>query len=415
MKRIIFVDDEEHVLQGLKRMLRSVRQDWNVTLAESGKAALEIMEREEPFDMVVSDMQMPGMDGVEFLTQVMKRHPHTVRFGLSGHADAQTQLRAGNITHQFLSKPCDPQLLQNLIARAITLREHLGNDNLKQIVFEIGSLPSLPALYGEIMDEINSSDPSVARVGEIIKKDVGISAKVLQFVNSAYMGVRHEISDVVHAATLLGLEHVKGIVLMVGVFSQFAEKSVAKNFSLDALWGHSSKVGEFAMRIAEDQTEERRVADDAFTSGLLHDIGQLILGSKMSDKFGEAMARAREQQIPLSEAEKDIFGATHAAVGGYLLDLWGLPDPIVEAITFHDYPSANPEEEYAVSLGNGLSDSSEDGFSALTAVHVANYFCAEDGADADEWLKAEIDEAYLERLGLIDSVEEWWDLCQEAG
>ena len=86
MKRILFVDDEEMVLQGLQRMLRSLRREWDMTFVESGAKALELMA-EQPFDVVVSDMLMPGMTGAELLNEVMKRYPRTVRLILSGHAD----------------------------------------------------------------------------------------------------------------------------------------------------------------------------------------------------------------------------------------------------------------------------------------------------------------------------------------
>ena len=414
MKRIIFVDDEENVLQGLKRMLRSIRKDWDITLAESAEEALEIMDREPLFDLVISDIRMPGMDGIEFLSRVREQHPLTVRFGLSGQADSQALFKGANISHQFIRKPCHPQSLHNLIARALALRDHLSNDGLKKMLLEIGALPSLPALYQEILNEIQSPDPSVARIGEIIKQDVAMSAKVLQIVNSAFMGLRHQASNPAHAAALLGLENLRGIVLMIGVFTSAENKPMPRGFSLDALWHHSLRVAGYAKRIAENEVEDRRIIDDSFTAGLLHDVGQIILATKLPDEFAEALDRSKKQRVSLFDAEKEILDATHAEIGGFLLELWGLPDPIVEAITFHDYPCGGPEDDLTTSLGDGLPPASEQTFKALTAVHVANYFCEEAESADDGPAKVEIDTVYLDRVGSTDRVEAWWDLCRSS-
>lgn len=398
MKRIIFVDDDENILEGLRRMLRSIRKDWDMTFINNAEEALEIMDKGPAFDIVVSDINMPVMDGIEFLTLVRERYPQTVRFGLSGQADSSVHLQAANIVHQFISKPCEPQRLHNLIVRTFTLHDHLNDEHLRKTLLHIGSLPSLPVLYQEIMNEIQSPDPSIAKVAELINKDVGISAKVLQLVNSAYSGVRLGISDVTQAASLLGLENLKSIVLMIGTFSTLASEKLPPGFSLDLLWNHSLSVGEFALKIARSETDDKRTRDDSFTSGLLHEIGLLILIAKMPDEFDKVRALVRERKMPLVNAEKEIIGTSHTEVGGYLLDLWGLPDPIVEAITFHKYPSGSACDE----------------FSALTAVHVADYFCHDKGTVSGSQPDVEIDTIYLQRHKLADSIEQWWNVCYEC-
>ncbi len=423
MKRILFADDEENVLRGLKRMLRSVRQDWDVMLAESGPKALELMVQCGHVDVVISDMRMPGMDGLEFLTRVKEGYPLTVRFGLSGESDSQTLLRVANLTHQFLSKPCDPQTLCNLLARTLALRDHLNVEGLRKTLLNVGSLPSVPALYEEIVRETQSEAPSVKRIGEIIEKDPAMSAKMLQIVNSAYMGLRHSISDPVHAASLLGLENLKSIVLTVGVFSMAEDKQMPAGFSIDALWNHCLTVSEFARRIAKSEVNTKRVIDDSFTAGLLHDAGQIVLASHLPEQFGEALARSKEMGITLFEAEKKVFEATHAQVGGFLLELWGLPDPIIEAITFHGFPSAFSDDDYGgyfvtdevdAELGSTMDLAGSARFTALAAVHAANYFCEDDEVTDGVGVKPEADTFYLDRLELTDCLERWWDICYRS-
>jgi len=401
MKRIIFVDDEINVLKGLQRMLRSIRRDWDMTFAESATSALDVMEQEQPFDVVVTDVRMPGMDGIAFLKQVKERYPHTVRIILSGNADSQTMFKAASITHQYLNKPCDAQYLHNLIARVFALRDHLNDGPLKRVLHDMGALPSAPALYNEVLEEIQSEDPSVARVGEIIEQDLAMSAKILQIVNSAFIGLQHHISSVTQAAALLGMENIRNLVLVAGVFAAFDQKTKARHFSMEALWNHSLSVAQDAMKIVEYESDDKKAAYDAFTAGLLHDVGLLVLSAKMPAELDKAYDLAKSERMGLFDAERETFQASHAQAGGYLLELWGLPDPITEAVTFHDLPSRSPEEMY--------TSQPEHAFSPLLAVHIANYFC-----DNDPFTETEIDDVTLQRLNLSEKVETWWDLCHTS-
>src|SRR6202012_4878179 len=126
-KRILFVDDEEFALRGLDRLLRSMREEWEMEFVNSGDKALARMT-ETPFDVVVSDMRMPGMNGAELLNEVMKRHPKTVRLILSGFADRDLILKCVGSTHQYLAKPCDGHELKMAVMRASALEESLESE-----------------------------------------------------------------------------------------------------------------------------------------------------------------------------------------------------------------------------------------------------------------------------------------------
>ncbi len=395
MKRIIFVDDEENVLHALKRMLHSMHRDWDMVFCESAEDALKIMAQGAVFDVVVADFRMPGMDGAEFLGKVKELYPQTVRFCLSGQPDSKTMLKVAGLTHQFINKPCDPQKLQNLITRAMALREQVCGERLRKRLLEIGTLPSLPVLQREVMNEIESSDPSVSKIGEIIKKDVGMSAKVLQIVNSAFTGLRQDVSDATQAAGLLGIENLRGIVLMIGAFSLEENNELPKCLSLNSLWSHSLTVGEYSRKIALSKTVDKKLADDSFTAGLLHDVGELVIALKMPDEYSKIVKKAKQKKMSLFDAEKEVFGSTHAAVGGYLLKLWGLPEQVVEAIALHSTPSASKTE----------------GFSALTAVHLAEYFASERTSADGETETGNIDMAYLDKLMLSERLPEMRELC----
>lgn len=388
-KKVLFVDDEPNVLQGLSRMLRPMRNDWNMTFVTCGEEALALFEK-TAFDVVVSDMRMPGMDGAQLLAEIMKRSPNTVRFVLSGQSDRESILKSVGPAHQYLSKPCDAEALRRAIGKACAMRDVLTNANLRKITTQLKSIPSFPALYGEIMREIRSPDSSLENVGRIISKDVSMTAKILQLVNSAFFGQPRRISSPEHAVILLGLDTIRALVLSTGVFSQFSEARL-KKLRLGGLLDHSLAVAVLAKNIAKAETGDPGVMEDAFMSGLLHDVGKLVLADNMPELFQSSLEVSKKEKAPLQEAEKKIIGASHAEVGGYLLMLWGLPDAIVEAVSLHHSPEKSHEE----------------GFSPLTAVHVANSLESASGMWENAWERPLMRIDYIRRLGLEDRIEAW--------
>ena len=402
MKRVLFVDDEENLLNGLKHMLHRMRSSWHMSFVTGGEQALSLMDDEPEYDVVVSDLHMPGMHGAEFLKHVCEKFPEVIRIVLSGNLGAESLTEAAGVAHQILAKPCDPDHLRNILARAFTLCERMENSTVKTTLMRMGTLPSVPVLYWRIMEEINSAEPSVEKVAQIISKDPGMTAKVLKLVNS-HTSPKDRVSNIMYATHMLGLENLKSFVLVAELFENVRQEELSESFDVDALWQHGLTVGECAKSIAEFETTDRRIIDDSYTAGLLHDIGLLILASKLPDEFDEVLQEARNNGITLIQAEKNVLGVTHAEVGAYLLDLWGLADDIVRGISHHFFPSGDPDEMYTLE--------EEENFTALTAVHAANYFCEEETA-TDEYGKAELDMVYLQGLELDGNVSHWWDLCK---
>ena len=390
--RVLFVDDEPNVLQGLKRMLRGLRGEWEMAFVESAHKALEILD-EETFDVLVTDMRMPGMDGAQLLREVTKKYPQIVRIVLSGHSDQELILRSVRPAHQYLSKPCDAEAVKATITRACALRELLGEEALKGVISKTDSLPSLPSLYQEIMAELNSQDASIQKAGEIISKDIGMTAKILQLVNSAFFGLPRHVKSPGQAVALLGLETINALVLSIQVFSQFDNKNISNKF-LEQLWGHSMETGTAARALAKSETEDKMLVDNGFLAGLLHDVGKLVLAASFPEKYARALDSVKETNVPLRSAEAETFGTTHAEVGGYLMGLWGLSDPVVEAIAFHHNPGRCPGRK----------------FTPLTAVHVANALEHEEGPDSLEQNAPEPDMNYLAELGMEDRLPEWREI-----
>jgi len=396
MKTLLFVDDEPMVLQGLQRQLRSMRSEWDMNFVEGGQSALAFMAT-RPVDIVISDMMMPGMDGEQLLLEIVKRHPQTVRIILSGHSEREAALRLVGPAHQYLSKPCDADELRKAITRALALRELLGNERLKLLTTRIKTLPSLPALQKQLTDEVQKESPSLERVGEIISRDIGMTAKILQIVNSAFFGLGQPVSNVTEAATYLGLSTIHSLTLSTGIFSQY-DQQVCKTFSLEALAQHAWLTAVLARRVAQTERQDIKILDQCFLAGLLHNVGQLILAFSLPEEYAEVIARAGRETLPVWQVEQDVFGATHTDVGAYLLALWGLPNPIIEAVAMQHHPArcAAPE------------------FSPAIALHVADVFAHERAGTSIEIVPPQLDQPYLDRIGFGGRIDRWREDCQET-
>ncbi len=395
-KTILFVDDEPNILLGLKRMLRSMRHEMDFLFAESGLEALDLLAEHE-VNVIVSDMRMPGMDGAVLLNTVMEQYPHIIRIMLTGHAEDKSILQTIPVVHQFLAKPSDPQTLKDILSRACALQQLVNSEELKTLVAGLGALPSLPEVYAELQEKIKDPECAISDIGEIIEKDLAMSTKVLQLVNSAFYGIFKSIASPARAVSLLGLDTIKALVLGIGIFTEMAPASV-KTFSAPALWAHSYTVAMFAKVIALAESPNRSIADDAFIAGIVHDVGKLLLFSSLESQYLEALEKATSESISLSEAENQVLGGDHGAVGGYLLGLWGLPGSVVEAATFH----------------HKLDNYPEDSFSPALAVHIANVLYYTLNPNQCKGELPTVNQAYLERVGLSDRLEHWLELCKNA-
>lgn len=396
MKSVLFVDDEPRVLDALQRTLRPQRKLWDMTFVASGDEALTQFENKR-FDVIVTDMRMPGMDGAALLQQVRERYPGAIRIVLSGDFEMTAALRAVPVAHRFLAKPCDPEKLKEAIDRACAIALILPDASIRRIAGAVGRLPAMPKTTAALLAAIERPEVSLDEVSHIIEQDVAITAKILQLVNSAFFSQVREVTSIPMAISFIGLDALRQIAVSASVFRTFHPTLPVSGFSFTGFERHSR----LAARIAGLLPAPPAVKAAGLVSAILHDAGKLVLASRMPRDFERANRIALERKAPLSEVEDELIGASHAEIGAYLLGLWGLPEKVVEAVWRHHTPVANGD-------GNGELDE--------TAVaHLADALANEvsgPGPYCPPTGRVRTD--YLEAIGVLGKLEEWTALAREA-
>jgi HD-like signal output (HDOD) protein/CheY-like chemotaxis protein len=333
MKSILFVDDEPLILAGLQRLLRANRNEWDMTFAGSGAEALALLET-KPFDAVVTDMRMPAMDGARLLELVRERSPGTIRIVLSGYFESAAALRAVPVAHQYLAKPCDPRKLREAIERSCGFATLLPDEALRRVVGAIGGLPALPRTSALLAAALENPDISLGEIGRIVEHDVAITAKLLQLVNSAFFCLPYRVTSVRGAVSYLGLDTLKQLVLSIELFRIMQPRQAIAGFSLTEFEEQSHLTARIAARLPAAEP----VVAAGVVASVLHDVGKLVLASRLPNEFEMALKASLTGQRPMHVVEMEQMGTTHAEIGAYLLGLWGLSGAVVDAVSRHHRP-----------------------------------------------------------------------------
>ncbi len=401
MKKILFVNNESLSEANLQQLLYPLRYEWELMIVNSDQTALEKLST-EPFDVIITDMKKPGPEGTQLLAKVCESYPHLIRIVLSDNADEHLTLEAVNFAHQYLAKPCNPEVLKHALEKVCVQRNLLQNDALQRLVSQLPSLPLLPSLYSDLTRELASPESSMERIGHLISQDVGMTAKVLQIANSALFGLQREVSYPKDAAFFLGTEALVAIVLSLHAFTQLRPSRLLR-LKHEALWSHSLQIGQLAKKLAKAEKQSQSLCNEVFTAGLLHEVGILILAAKMPRMYAEVERIVGQENLSLVEAEQLVFGVGHPEVGAYLLGLWGLPKSLVETVAFHHAPSRCPAQTT---------------FTALTAVHIADSLIEETPArDQRAAQLTSLDHDYIAQLGLSERLPAWqekWEAKEPA-
>jgi len=396
MKRILFVDDDPGILDGIRRMLHADRDRWEMEFVLGGEAALQACEKNS-FDIVVSDMRMPSMDGATFLAHMRDRHPATARIVLSGHCAVEAATRVIPVAHRFLAKPCSSKDLQGAIEGVCVLQELLARPELCRVVGSIGQLPALSSTYTALSKAVMNSETPLGKIAEIIEKDMAVSAKVLQLVNSAFFGLAQRVTTLRSAVGYLGMDTIKNLVLVTETVQVFVPDKRIPPSAHQHLQAHAQRVAGIVARLPLDP----RLRDVTILAALLHNIGRLIFASRLPDQFCATLALANQLGCPIHEAEEQLLGISHAEAGAYLLGLWGIPHIAVEAIAHYLHPTRVPHST----------------FDSSVALYVANLL-ASAPLNGNGSPTSALDESHrrcLEELGILNRLPEFRELALRGG
>ncbi|MEO1614204.1 MAG: response regulator [Planctomycetota bacterium] len=393
--RVLLVDDDEQVLRGLSRMLEIEMDDWEIETATSGVDCLAMLE-EIRIDVVVADMRMPGMDGAELLERISSLYPRMLRIVLSGQADRETVLRAVRPMHQYLSKPCNPEELIEVIEKAASMQETIHSAEVLDAIGRKNCLPSLPEYVVRINEVLESEFSTSRSIARELSQDPAVAARVLQLANSAIFGFHSPIIELERAVGVVGSEMIRALVLSQSVFGSAPEDL---NEITNEIYEHSFEVAVLAKKLCLERTCDTDEADAAFTGGLLHDLGKIIMINAFPRRWEKLVAEARSPD-ELSSLELQEFGASHEGIGAYVLDRWGLPPAVVNIVASHHSP---------VLCAHGSL--------ARQAVFAVNWYCR--GAselDSSHWLEEVTDSEVLNqwRERLEDFEEVLHSIAPEA-
>jgi HD-like signal output (HDOD) protein len=382
-RRILFIDDDAFVLAGLERMLHKDRQRWDLVFARGGRSGLD-EARKAPFDVVVSDMRMPEIDGVTVLAAIKDECPTAVRIILSGQFDREVLGRMLPVVHQLLTKPCSGASLRGVLERTWDGADVERDIKVKRLIGGIDKLPSPPDVFFALSRLMSSTSASVADVTQVIQRDPALSAKILQLVNSPYFATSGPTTSIHQAVTSLGTNQLRDLALSESVFSgpDTGTRPLVEEMRDDSL-----RVAALARALADPADR-----DTVFTGALLRDLGYIVLAQGRRAEFGVFQQRVARGEDPLA-VERDLFGVTHADIGARLLAIWGLPTPIVDVVQHHPDPGGAPEAQRVVA----------------SIVHVA------DALVRQRFATTGLDLSSLERAGCADRVAAWRAIADRGG
>jgi putative nucleotidyltransferase with HDIG domain len=392
-QRLLLVSRDAGFVRAAREHLAGPGAAWTLTAALSGAHALTLLEQQD-FQAVVVDRHLGDMPGKQVFTEVTALQPGALRVFRADLTDPAEALMCLGLAHQIVPREADLSTLAGMLVRVQPSAIWSPSSAVQNVLARVRELPSPPTVYFKIVRAVQSPEATVETIGEIISQDPALTARLLHLANSAAFSLASRVTHPTEAVMYLGLEMTESLVLVAHTFSYFT-RIPAGLLNVEALWRHSSATGRLAQRLARLEQTEAALAGAALTAGLLHDLGKLLLAFHLPAQFEQAAQLQRARQCPGFEAETEVFGTDHAEVGACLLSLWGLPLPIVEAVALHHYPARL----------------FSDGFSPLTAVHVANVLAHEAEPSVAPWARPGVDPAYLAHLSLENRLPDWREVC----
>jgi HD-like signal output (HDOD) protein/CheY-like chemotaxis protein len=358
--RILLVDGDGELLHRIRRAFWKSHRAWEVLLAASGREALEVLAR-DPVDIVISAMQLADQDGAELLHRARDLQPGAVRIALADQGVGEWRETEEGDLHRLFIKPFDPEFLIGAVESLDIEDDATSVRAVRAFVGGLGRIPSLPSLYSELVALLQREEAGMGEVARLIRRDLGVASQVLKLANSVHCASDRPVVEIGQALAMLGVDSLRSLVLFRGLISSF-DTPRPQGLDLEKLWFHSFEVATGVRKLAVLEGESR-LADLAFSVGLLHDIGLVVLATDPAGRYKAILEQAMSSRVPLAVLEHDTYGVDHAQIGAHLLNLWGLPPTFCRPVREHHAPPAGGEG-FPLSAALHLADARHGGGSS---------------------------------------------------
>jgi HD-like signal output (HDOD) protein len=319
--RLLLVDDDPAILSTFARTLR-IHAKLAPETANSGTEALRRLAG-EPFDAIVSDVQMPGMNGYELLLEVRRLHPEVIRVISSATVCTPEGL---TLVHQYWVKPWSAHALVEGLRRTARVLLLVKDRRWRAEAADVGRLPAAPPVVVRLNRVLVDPCASALDAAHVIEGDPALAAKILQLSSSAFFGSESPTTSIAQAVVRLGTEIIRSLATASALYDTIVPPRDV--LDVERHQAESLLVAQVASQLV-DLPEDR---PGAFAAGLLSGIGRLILAARVPEAFRDIVAESGQSHRSLADVEQSKLGVTHAELGAYLLGIWGLPDVIVEAV-----------------------------------------------------------------------------------
>lgn len=331
MKKLLFIDDENHILKALSRTFRNI--EFKCFYASQIKDAITIFLEEDHLDMIITDIKMPYFDGIRVLKLFKEASPGTIRVAITGYASASTITEAvsKNLAKQYFYKPWNNDELLEGIRKMFMLEDKLKQFHLFDVIQQFESIKTLPRLYHELNLYIQR-DKSIEEITGIIERDAAITSNVLRLANSAFYAAK--TGNIQQAIMFIGLNNLKQIVLSYEV-AQMNSSMIGK---CESIWSHANRTNLIFQDLYTKITKTK-VPPILSSAGIVHDIGKIIMLQIFGEQYYDDILRQAYSDDLLLARERELFNIDHAMLGGYFLNWWAFPVDIIEVTLFHHTPN----------------------------------------------------------------------------
>lgn len=233
-------------------------------------------------------------------------------------------------------------------SEALIMGEPARSKNIVQRLRDANDLPTLPTIAFEVSRLANDPLAGMSEIVRIIRNDPSMTSKILRVSNSAFYGMPRRVESLNMALVVLGMREVSNLVTSISVLKAFPSKDSNDLFVRETFWEHSAGTGEISRVLAAKL--QMRLHGIEFTSGLLHNIGKIVLHQYYPNELSEAFKIAETEHLPSIVAEQRVLGTDHAEVGAWLAEKWSLPNSIVESIRYHHQPHLAPDHSVLTAI-----------------------------------------------------------------